>query len=374
MALVATRRDLRSRFILNHFSAIGHIGSAENWTWDYKRLSKPPRALPRYLASRRRYGMIEVQPVAIPQGPDLDPLAGSLGVDDGEWGFLSTGRYTIALSGHSALDLLDVVHASLALLRQTVDDDDLMLIPVEAEDIPETRVITSESFDALARRRLPMHSAQTAPLIAFSLSANYGLHFDDYLWRLCDLLSKRVAHTRAALYFRSAIRHVSLQSGPVDDYHASFEEMPSRIREQAVIESSITDCLKAVETLYGGTLPRDDHRIATRLTALGVDPTEICGFKRPQYSQDTVLKKILDLRHARDSRAAHGTSAEERLNSLYDLCDFQHLTSLLLWRVIAKGDERLLNNETSSPAFDFDEELMSPEMQRKLPKRIVRSK
>jgi hypothetical protein len=73
MALVATRRDLRSRFILNHLSAIGHMGSPENWTCDYKRLNQPPRALPRYLASRRRYGMIEVQPVAIPQGPDLDP-------------------------------------------------------------------------------------------------------------------------------------------------------------------------------------------------------------------------------------------------------------------------------------------------------------
>jgi hypothetical protein len=316
--------------------------------------------------------MLEVQPVAIPQGPGLDPLAGSLGVEDDEYGFLSTGRYTISLSGHSALDLLDIIHASLALLRQTVDDDDLMLIPVEEGDLPETRVITSKSFDALARRRLPMHSAQTAPLIAFSLSENYGLHFDDCLWRLCDLLLNHVAHTRAALYFRSAIRHVFLQSGPVDDYHASFEEMPSLIREQAAMESSITDCLKAVETLYGGMLPRDDNRIATRLKTLGVDPTEICGFKRPQYSQDTVLAKILDLRHARDSRAAHGSSAEERLNSLYDLCDFQHLTSLLLWRVIAKGDERLLNNETSRPAFDFDEEVMSRETQRKLPKSIVR--
>jgi hypothetical protein len=373
MALVAMRRDLGSRFILNHFSAIGHIGSAENWTWDYKRLSKPPRALPRYLASRRRYGVIEVQPVAIPQGPDLDPLAGSLGVDDDEWGFLSTGRYTIALSGHSALDLLDVIHASLALLRQTVDDDDLMLIPVEAEDIPETRVITSESFDALARRRLPMHSAQTAPLIAFSLSVNYGLHFDDYLWRLCDLLLKRVAHARAALYFRSAIRHVFLQSGPVDDYHASFEEMPSRIREQAAIESSITDCLKAVETIYGGPLSGKANRISMRLTELGVDPTEICGFSRPPYTQDTVLKKVLDLRDARNSRAAHGTSADERLNSLYDLCDFQHLTSLLLWRAIAKCDERLLKNETFRPAVEFAEELMTPEMQRKLPKNIVRT-
>jgi hypothetical protein len=136
----------------------------------------------------------------------------------------------------------------------------------------------------------------------------------------------------------------------------------------------LLEFLKAVETLYGGTLSGKENRISMRLTELGVDPTEICGFDRPQYTQDTVLKKVLDLRDARNGRAAHGTSADERLNSLYDLCDFQHLTSLLLWRTIAKDDERLLKNETFRPAFDFDEDLMSPEIQRKLPKRIVRIK
>jgi hypothetical protein len=145
--------------------ALGHVRAIKQWNWDYgdEKLSKPPRALARYLASRRVYGTVEVQPVLVPSGPGRDPLAGSLAFDS-EWGSLSTGRYVITVRNQSSVDLLDVIHAAIALLRRTVDDDDLLLIPLEEEDLPETRVLSSEAFDALARRRLPLHSAQSAPL------------------------------------------------------------------------------------------------------------------------------------------------------------------------------------------------------------------
>ncbi len=118
--------------------------------------------------------------------------------------------------------------------------------------------------------------------------------------------------------------------------------MPSRIREQVGIESSIQNCLKAIETLYGGMLSRSELRVAAKLVEIGIDPAEICGFKRPHYTQGTMIEKLMALRDARDSRAAHGTSADERLNSLHELCDFQHLTSTMIWRAIAKGNDDLL--------------------------------
>jgi hypothetical protein len=363
------------QFLLNYLSALGHVGDIKQWTWDYRdeTLSKPPHALARYLASRRRYGIVEVQPVLVPSGPGRDPLAGSLAYDS-DWGSLSTGRYIITVLKHSSVDLLDAIHAAIALLRQTVDNDDLLLIPVESDDLPETRVLSSEAFDAFAHRRLPLHFAQTAPLISFSESAFFGLHFDDFLWRLCERLIGRPAYTRAALYLRSAIRHVYLISGPVDTYHESFEEMPSRIREQVGIESSIQDCLKAVETLYGGALSRNEKRVAAKLIEIGIDPVETCGFERPHYTQGTMLEKLLALRDARDSRAAHGTSADERLNSLHELCDFQHLTSTIIWRAIAKGSEDLLNGHSMEPPLQVDGALMSPRVRRKLPKKIVRDR
>jgi hypothetical protein len=360
------------QFLLNYLSALGKVGDLKQWSWNHddKTLLKPPRALAQYLASRRLYGGVEVQPVLVPSGPGRDPVAGSLSFESG-WGSLATGRYIVTLHQPSSVDLLDGIHAAVALLRQTIDNDDLILIPVEADDIPETRVFTSDVFDKFAHRRLPMHSAQTAPLILFSESASFGLHFDDFLWRMCDRLIQRPAYTRAALYFRSAIRHVYLMSGPIETYHDSFEEMPSRISEQVAIESSIQDCLKAVETLYGGMLARSENRVATRLRELGIDPTEICGFKRPHYKQGTIIEKLIALRALRDSSAAHGTSADERLNSLYELCDFQHLTSTVIWRAVAAGDENLLRGQPLVPPHQVDSGLMSPRVRRKLPKKVV---
>jgi hypothetical protein len=365
---------VRQQFLLNYLSAFGHVGDIKQWNWNYndKTLSKPPRALARYLASRRLYGAVEVQPILVPLGPGSDPLAGSLTFDS-EWGSLSTGRYVVTVHRQGPVDLLDAIHAAIALLRQTVDEDDLLLIPLEAEDSPATRVLSSEAFDSLAHRRLPLHSAQTAPLISFSEFASYGIHFDDFLWRLTERLIKRVAYTRAALYFRSAIKHVYVISGPVDDYHESFEEMPSRIREQVGIESSIQDCLKAIETLYGGMLSRSETRVAAKLVEIGIDPAETCGFKRPHYTQGTVLEKLIALRDARDSRAAHGTSSDERLNSLYELCDFQHLTSTIIWRAIAEGNEDLLSGHPLLPPLQVDSALVSPRVRRKLPRKIARN-
>jgi hypothetical protein len=362
-------------FLINYLSAFGHVGPLKQWTWDCRDsdLSKPPRALARYLASRRRYGVVEVQPILLPSNPEEDPLAGRLGYED-EWGYISTGRYVIALHETTNVDLLDAIHAAIAMLRQTLDGDDILLIPLEAQDIPITRVLSGEAVDTIARRRLPAHSAEMVPLIAFQQSASHGMHFDDFLWRLCDRLIRRAAFARAALYFRSAIRHVYLINGPVDDRHAWFEEMPARIREQVQIESSIQDCLKVVETLYGGMLSRSETRLGGKLIEIGVNPEEICGFSRPPYAQSTMLQKLLALRDARDSRAAHGTSAEERLNSLYELCDFQHLVSTILWRTIGKGDDALLAGTPCVKPLQLDESLLSPRVRRKLPKKIVRKR
>jgi len=72
-------------------------------------------------------------------------LAASLSVEDHEWGVISTGRYSITLYKKNNVDLLDAIHASLALLQITVDSDDLLLVPTEAGDIPETRIFSSKS-------------------------------------------------------------------------------------------------------------------------------------------------------------------------------------------------------------------------------------
>jgi hypothetical protein len=357
---------MTNHYLLNHFAALGHVGSYKHWSWsEYRDQPAPPRNLARYLASRRRYGNVEVQPVLIPQAPGSSPLAGSLAYEH-EWGSVSTGRYQVTLHTTS-VDLLDVIHSAMAMLKRAEDDDALVLIPVEVSDVPEARVLTSNAFDELARRRLPLHSAQTAPLISFNLAASNDMHFDDFLWRLCDRLSTNPALVRSALYLRSAIRNVYLIYGPVDDYHELFEEMPSPLREQVRIESSIQDCLKAVETLYGGMLPtNNDNRVAARLKSLGVDPSERCGFSRHPYKQATILKKLLALRDARNRGAAHGGSAAQRLNSLYDLCDYQHLASTILWGVVCKGEERLLTGRPLEKPLVLDETLLSPRLRRRL--------
>jgi hypothetical protein len=104
-------------FLINYFSAFGYVGPLKDWSWDYRDpdLSKPPRALARYLASRRRYGMVEVQPLLVPSNSGEDPLAGRLGYEE-EWGYISTGRYSITLHDTTNVDLLDAKRS--ALIRQ----------------------------------------------------------------------------------------------------------------------------------------------------------------------------------------------------------------------------------------------------------------
>jgi hypothetical protein len=67
-------------------------------------------------------------------------------------------------------------------------DDDFFVVQVDASDIPETRVISSEELAKMLQRSLPIHAAHGAALIAFQGGSQNGCHFDDYLWRLVDRL------------------------------------------------------------------------------------------------------------------------------------------------------------------------------------------
>jgi hypothetical protein len=353
---------MNGSFLLNTLIAYGCVGSAGNWRRDD---NKRPRGLARYLASRRVYGSLHVQPVIVPQLPGQPPLSGSLGSYDGKWGYISTGRYQVTLTSSPSVDLLDALHGALALANE-LEEDEVLAIPLEQSDMPKNRVFDSKQLRALLERKLPAHLAYQTLKTGFSYGRAGTLPGDDIVWRLCDRLLASPVLTRAALYLRSAVRQIYLVSGPVDDAHERFEEMPSRILEQVVVESSIQDCLKAIETLYGGRLSANDGRLRARVAAMGLDPDEQIGFARSPYRQATVIEKIRALRDARDARAAHGGTAESRRNSLYDLCDYQHLASAIVWSAVCVGDKNLQGSHHLTLPLHLDDRLLTTTARRRL--------
>lgn len=254
------------------------------------------------------------------------------------WGGMSTGRYHVRIAETGGdVQPLDALHSALALLGRTSEDS--LFFPVTSADIPATRVMTAAAIDRIKSDSRLDHARHVSFSIYFSSSSSGGTHWDDFLWRIFSAMLLNPTATRAAHYLRSAFKDVHLLAGPVDDDYSEFEDMPSQIVEQVQIETSIQDCLKTIETLNGGPLTRDTPRIARKLETFGIAAGEHCGFSRPQYRQERIIDKVVRLRDARDRRAAHGgRTSEARRNSLYELCDFQHLAKTVLWRYLFRDD------------------------------------
>lgn len=338
---------------MNGLMALGFVKDAEAST-DYRAV---PPWLPAYLAGRRHYGAVCVQPVLVPADSSSDPVHCSLGLYDDEWGRLSTGRYEIAISERvTAAEPLDALHAAFALGGRS--QDALVLLKIGPQDIPERRALTAGEIDRITKANLPHLGDQAQFGRFFSFGHARTPEWDDRVWRCFSALLDDAKATRAAHYLGSAISHVSLIAGPVDDSFAEFEEMPTPIREQVLVESSIQDCLKTVETVYGGMLSRDKPQVAKKLTALGIDPVEVCGFARPQYREEPLVDKLMRLRDVRDSKAAHGGTAESRRNSLYDLCDFQHAAAHVVLQHLFRGSPEALNAGPRDTPRSVDDRVM----------------
>jgi len=91
--------------------------------------------------------------------------------------------------------------------------------------------------------------------------------------------------------------------------------MPTGAYELAKWESAFHNSYKAVEAIIGDP-PKDETRFFTKLTTMGLDPSEQVGYT----SKEAISKVLRDMNHIRDSRVAHGSTQKRgiRLNQMVE--------------------------------------------------------
>lgn len=229
-----------------------------------------------YLASIRRYPKIEIQPLIIQtddspeEGWSLKPCGGHAMVASNQ------GIYEIRLKDSclGASELVDALHGMMAVMHRA-SPESLIVIPVEQNSIPHSRIIALDDAVNLYKSTLP-HTSETYDYDSIFLSCWSGhSDFDSALWRLVAHVIGDEVVIYASLFLRAAFEKFLFSGDDIEAVILRHEEAPSRIMEAVDIENAIHSAYKVVEALYGGTLASDWRLVDARLAEKGIDSSQL---------------------------------------------------------------------------------------------------
>jgi len=297
---------------------------------------RPEVVFGEYIRGLRDYGKFQLRPIGLQYQHGKN-------VWDG-WSTSPSGNGIAYVSARQSIYHLTIVDE--ALTEEDITDcllgvqalmydfapEDYALVPVEADEIPASRILPIETAVEMYCRRLGIHPDLDVHSAIFGTKHSRGNDWDERLWRAigCVIGDEQIVY--ALLFLRAAFEHVMFYGDEFERAIHFQEAKAQRIKEAVDIENSIHNCYKVMEAIYGGTLANDWEQVDRRFQQRGVDLKRIGGFATGsgKISEEPLIEKLKRLKDARDDRAAHGRIHANRRSTYFELMDYQMLASTAL--------------------------------------------
>jgi hypothetical protein len=126
-------------------------------------------------------------------------------------------------------------------------------------------------------------------------------------------------------------------------------DVPLSHTDRARIETAYQSAFKAIEAVIGEP-PKDERGLRMRIAEVGIDPDETVGHSfyerygaRP--GKEKLIKKLREMHHTRDKRAAHGRTRLPRIIGYCELKDKQALAQYILLSHIEAINKGLIQQD-----------------------------
>lgn len=297
---------------------------------------RPEAIFEEYIRGLRDYGKFQLRPIGLQyeRGENVwdgwstsSPENGVVSVSARQ----SVYHLTIVDDALEEEDVTDCLIGVQALMYDFAPED-YMLLPIDPDEVPESRVLPIRRAVDMYCRKLGIHADYDEHSALFGTKHSGGNEWDERLWGSigCVIGDEQVVY--ALLFLRAAFEHVMFYG---DDFAKAvrFQEAKAqRVKEAVDIENSIHNCYKVMEAVYGGVLASDWRQVERRFQQSGVDLQQLGGFSTPwgNSGEESLIDKLKKLKAARDDRAAHGRIHANRRSTYYELMDYQMLASSVL--------------------------------------------
>lgn len=302
--------------------------SVEPEQWLHPRNER--RRLKQFLSARRTIGEIslDLQPLIISFRKEANSKRGwsyELDTDSICIGH-ADALYQLSIDA-AVLDvekLIDAIHGARALNRSLIELD-IEAIEIDPEKIPANRQMLVSQVPTIMLSAGPLFSDSS-----FRHRSGAGGSEDAQTWRLVPYLLKDETLLYAALFLRASFHEFIFSGDGIED--AILEnDGPNFIHDAVRAENAIHNAYKAVEAIWGGTLPAKVNKLEGGLSTRGIDPGLLVGYAHHEiHPKERIVDKLIDLRKARDQRAAHGRIHAERKSTYYEILDYQALAATIL--------------------------------------------
>lgn len=204
-------------------------------------------------------------------------------------------------------------------------------------------VTTEESFTSLCisanliRKGIFIRIKDIAPSIGdelyFRVINSMGVPSEvlDYVWHIIPAVLKNQYLMDASSFYRESIMLARVVDDDVFEMMSDGSDTPASQVDRARVETAYQNAFKAIEAVIGEP-PKDEKRLRMELLKSGINPDENVGFELygMKPGKETILKKIVDMQHNRDKKAAHGKTNEPRNIGYCELKDKQALARYLI--------------------------------------------
>ena len=160
----------------------------------------------------------------------------------------------------------------------------------------------------------------------------------DYVWLVVPVVFKNQSLVDATHFYRESIMQAWVADDDVSEFMYDNSDLPSSQVEKARIETAYQSAFKAIEAVIGEP-PKDERKLRKRLVEVGIDPDETVGHGFYEWygakpGKEKLIKKLVDMHHTRDKKAAHGKTGVPRTIGYCELKDKQALAQYILLRHI----------------------------------------
>lgn len=286
-----------------------------------------------YLSCTRTYGAITLKPLIIYDNADVLERWDCSHESHGFYVANQCAIYEVHVNDEyiGAANILDSILGTAALMESVFENEELLLIPMDSIEIPESRTIELGNFvEILAGSSAQIYQCNYYK-DKFTFHWGRSYEFDDALWKIVS----NVMHDEKIIYslhfLKTAHDNIQFLGDDIEEYVIRNGEVPKTVAESVMIENAIHNCYKTIESLYGGSLPNKDAKIKRKFNTIGIDVDELVGYQHHGIMErDSILNKIRSLEIARNNKAAHGNINIDRRSTYYETLDYQALARNLV--------------------------------------------